>query len=145
MLSDLKDLFPHCVQIDKGAVCEATPFSGVFPIDYYDGAIEGFCQIKETGNILYFKKIWWDKFQDNRLFDGFIISTEELEKNNPGIRDFISELTESRKWTDPLHEKERSLLSDVAKFIVNASSSVHVNIFCRNIYKSLFILPIDKD
>lgn len=145
MQANLEKLFPGSVRFEKGVVCASTPFSGVFAIDYYDGAIEGFSKLIGIEDILYFKKIWWDDFQNNRLFQGFIRSGHELKEHDQNLFEFFEMQIISGKWAEPYSESEKLLVDQLIRFIVVPDKSACINIFCRDIRGELFILPMDDE
>ena len=140
-MQNLKTVFPHAGAVGDGIVCSFTPFSGIFAIDYYDGAIEGFARIRKTANMMYFRKLWWDESQSNRLFSGYIVPDSSLRKYNPNLFTYLEEQFQNGDWSRPFIGKEINLIEDLKKYFKQGEASICMDIFCRNITDELFILP----
>jgi hypothetical protein len=141
MTQILKVVFPRADAVGDGVVCSSTPFSGIFAIDYYDGATEGFAQFDRTANMMYFKKVWWDKDQNNRLFSGYIVSNSNLKKYSLDLFTYLEQQIQAGNWSEPLVGEELSLIKGLRNYFKQADASICVDIFCRNITGELFILP----
>lgn len=136
----LKRIFPNGIGYGSGIACGASALSAMLVLDFYDGATEGFARIGETDNIVYFKKIWWDEHQDNRLFDGLVFPAAELKKLDEKLFELIAGALATKDSMGRPTDVRAPLPADLFE-VVQKLSVLRVNIFCVQITRDLFILP----
>jgi hypothetical protein len=142
MANILKRMFPNGVEYGDGIVCAPSPFSATLVLDFYDGAIEGFSKIAGTNCILYFKKTWWDEHQNNRLFDGLILPENELKGFDRKLFEFVERGIATARSVRRGADAEEPLPSNLFDVLGGLPSTFRVNIFCVQITRELFILPM---
>ena len=143
----LNDIFPDSLAVGSGIVCTSSPVEIPWIWAFYDGATEGISRIKNSNRLLYFKKVWWDDFQDNRLFYGVVFHEEELRSVNPeGHERLRLGLEKALRPKDPAGAVDDGiLLEELARQISALPTNVLVYLFCTQITNELFILPVIND
>jgi hypothetical protein len=139
---NLKNLFAGSVEIGDGVACATAPFTAFFVLDFYDGPTEGFARLGDTGFIVYFTKIWWDDYQNNRLFDAYIIAADELKKLDQTLSKRVQNGFSERS---PIASGEaKSALHPIKplQLLATSQAAIRVNIFCENIAGALFVVPV---
>lgn len=138
MKIQLKNIFPNCKAFGTGYAGLAGQFTKSYTIDYYDGLIEGVLLTSDSDYIVYVKKCWWDDLQNNRLFECYALSQDDLESH----KKTLSKLFESEN-IKPSYEK--CIVNDVVNmknFILQHNTSLKCHIFCEDILHDIFVLPI---
>ena len=141
MIEIFRRMFPGGIECGSGIACSASPFSATLILDFYDGATEGFARIGATNNVIYFRKVWWDEYQNNRLFDGFVFRADELKRLDEELFEFIDRGLATTDSAGPV-AKGRELPPANLFEAVQKLSVLRVNLFCVQVVRELFILPV---
>jgi hypothetical protein len=144
MAKILKPIFPNGIEYGDGVVCPQSPFSATLVLDFYDGVTEGFSRIAGTDSIIYFKRIWWDECQNNRLFDGLVFRGDELKKLDRKLCVFVERGLATASPMRRSADAEEPLPANLFDMVRGLSSAFRVNIFCVQITRELFILPMTE-
>ena len=134
----LEKAFSTAVRLGDGFVCSESPLDEILVLDYYDGLVEGLATTTRPGFIIYFKKVWWDEKQDNRVFDAHIVLESDLPTSqSEALASFRNEL--DRTPSKPAAEtgKYDELIRCIAR-----EASARVTILCRQITGPIFVLPL---
>ena len=145
MKNRIKSLITCGIEVGNGVACQFSPFSKFIIIDFYDGAVEGLACIADSKQVMYFKKAWWDKQQNNRLFDGHIVSCSDVIKCFPEASDLFKKCSENMDWSRSFSEVDKRLVDELVNFVTQAVSKTRLNIFCKDIAGEVFILPADDE
>ena len=144
MPEHIKALIGSGLKVGPGLACLKPPFSEFVVLGYYDGATEGFARVAPD-SLIYFRKIWWDEWQDNRLFDGLIFPVPELKAEAPELLSFFDRWSKNRDWSKPLPSSDRDHAECLKQFALRPGCSVKLYIFCKSITDEVFILPVEAE
>ena len=134
MTEALTSIFPNALVVGAGVTCASSPFQNTWVLDFYDGALEGIARIEKSDRLIYFKTIWWDEYQDNRLFYGIIFHEDELKHSNSALHALIiTALTSNSSLCGVT-----SVPTDTFEKLPKVD---RVHLFCTQITSELFILP----
>ena len=143
----LNEIFPDGLAVGSAIVCTSSPVEITWTWDFYDGPTEGICRIEKSNRLLYFRKVWWDEFQDNRLFYGVVFREDELRDSNSECHERLRSGLENA-----LGPKESVgvvgtdiILTELATAISALPTNVLMYLFCAKITSELFILPVIND
>lgn len=145
MKPSLKSLIRDGIEFGDGIACKASPFSDFIVTEFYDGAIEGFARVIGARAIVYFKKVWWDDQQDNRLFKGIVLSETELQLKSPNLLDFFNRRSKVIDWSKPFSDGEQEQAAAFAMLATQSADAVRLYVLCRDVAGPAFILPAADD
>ena len=141
----LKSLLSNGTAFGQGFAFATSPFSEFIVTEYYDGEVEGFARARGAEAILYFRKIWWDEGQANRLFEAFLIRDTELGEQSAQFLAFLEMYGSGSCGYGPFLEVDLGTAESLARFLMQAASNARLHIFSRDITKEIFVLPAFED
>ena len=142
---NLSAVIGHGIEIGDGLACKSSPFSDFIVTEFYDGAVEGFARVIGGRAIAHFKKVWWDQWQDSRLFHLVLLDEKALRAEAPELLDFFDRRSKITNWSQSLSTEENEEAAALADVISRSKSAVRLHIFCRDISGAGFILPASDD
>lgn len=144
MSESLDKVFPDALAVGGGVVCTSSPILTAWIWDFYDGPTEGIARLRQGDRLVYFKKIWWDESQDSRLFFALVFRESELRGSNAHCYERVSAGLEGAAASlSPANASDQGKdLTEVAEAISTLQNCVRVHIFCTQITRELFVLPV---
>lgn len=137
----LKSLICDGIEFGDGVACKTSPFSNFIVTEFYDGAVEGFASVIGAQAIVYFEKVWWDDWQDNRLFKCTTLNEAELQRSWPNLFDFFHRRSKIADWSVPFTDSEKEQVAALANLATQPAGALRLYVFCRDIAGPAFILP----
>jgi hypothetical protein len=144
MSTELTSRFGAGLEIGRGLACSTSPFRRLVVTEFYDGAVEGFAGVAASDSIVYFRRVWWDERQDNRLFESYLFPVTALQAEAPELRNFYDRAA-ILDPSEPFSEADGQLSERLKQLATRRYFSERFYIFCLDIQKEVFILPALED